>query len=130
MFENLKNKRKLAYLLNEWDDKNLEYSIKCANIPETVIHFFKTESELIYPAKSIFVGIIYAKCMEKYFNINFYDALNDKELLPDDPYFNKYLYSNYKGLYDYILKEIGSIWKYKSIKKTVNYFKKEFLICN
>ena len=33
-----------------------------------------------------------------------------------------------KEVYDLVLQEIGDIWKYKSIEKTVDYFKQEFLI--
>ena len=126
MIEELKKRRKLSYLMNIWDDINLPYTINLNNIDKQVIEFFKNGSELIYPAKSYFVAIVYAKCLEKYFNINFYKALNDKELLPDDLYF--VTYNNSKDIYDKIIENIGNIWQYESINKTVGYFKKEFLI--
>lgn len=128
MREDLKNKRKLSYLMNNWDDVNLPYTYDYTNIDTQVINFFKNGSELIYPAKSYFVAIVYAKCFEKFFNIDFYEALNDKDLLPDDYYFS--LYNENKDLYDKIIENIGDIWQYDSIIKTVNYFKKEFLTCN
>lgn len=126
MKEKLKQKRQLAYLLNEWDDKNLPHTYNYNNITEQIIKFFKYGSELIYPAKSYFVAIVYAKCLEKYFDIDFYESLNDKELLPDDCYFT--IYNDSKDIYDNVIENIGDIWQYKSINKTVNYFKKEFLI--
>lgn len=126
MIEELKKRRKLSYLMNIWDDINLPYTINLNNIDKQVIDFFENGSELIYPAKSFFVAIIYAKCLEKYFNINFYDSLNDKELLPDDIFFQ--IYNENKIIYDNILNNISNIWEYKSIDKTVDYFKKEFLL--
>ena len=126
MKEELKAKRKLSYLLNIWDDVNLPYIFNNDNVEDQVVDFFLTESELIYPAKSYFVAIVYAKCLEKYFGGNFFEYLNDPELLPDDTYFKTY--SQNKSTYDNIINRIGNIWQYPSICKTVNYFKKEFLI--
>ena len=126
MKEELRAKRKLSYLLNIWDDVNLPYIFNNDNVEDQVVDFFLTESELIYPAKSYFVAIVYAKCLEKYFGGNFFEYLNDSELLPDDTYFK--VYSQDKSTYDNIIDRIGDIWQYPSICKTVNYFKKEFLI--
>lgn len=126
MKEYLKEKRKLSYLINDWDDINLPFTINNDNIEKQVINFFINGSELVFPAKSYFVAIVYAKCLEKYFNEPFYESLNDIELLPDDKYF--VLYEDDKQTYDNILKRINNIWEYKSIIKTVNYFKKEFII--
>lgn len=126
MKEELKAKRKLSYLLNIWDDVNLLYIFNNDNVEDQVVNFFLTESELIYPAKSYFVAIVYAKCLEKYFGGSFFEYLNDSELLPDDTYFK--IYSQDKSTYDNIINRIGDIWQYPSICKTVNYFKKEFLI--
>lgn len=126
MKEELKAKRKLSYLLNIWDDVNLPYIFNNDNVEDQAVNFFLTESELIYPAKSYFVAIVYAKCLEKYFGGNFFEYLNDSELLPDDTYFK--IYSQDKSTYDNIINRIGDIWQYPSICKTVNYFKKEFLI--
>lgn len=126
MKEELKAKRKLSYLLNIWDDVNLPYIFNNDNVEDQVVDFFLTESELIYPAKSYFVAIVYAKCLEKYFGGSFFEYLNDPELLPDDTFFK--VYSQDKSTYDNIINRIGNIWQYPSICKTVNYFKKEFLI--
>ena len=124
-----KERRKLSYLINVFDDIGLDYIyIKQSkeDLIKLIIKFFNTESLLIYLAKSYFVAIVYAKCIEKYFHINFYDALNDKELLPDDKYFKTYNES--KDIYDKVLESIGDIYKYDSIDKTVKYFKQEYLI--
>lgn len=119
-------KRKLSYLMNDWDDRNLSFSINNNNVADQVIKFFKTESELVYPAKSYFVAIVYAKCMEKYFGLNFYDCLSDKDLLFDDKFFIPYLHG--KQTYNKILDTITDPLEYNSTKKTVDYFKREFLI--
>ena len=124
-----KERRKLSYLINTFDDIDLDYIyIKQSKVAlvNLIIKFFNTESLLIYPAKSYFVAIVYAKCIEKYFHINFYDALNDNELLPDDKYFKTYNES--KDIYDKVLESIGDIYQYDSIDKTVKYFKQEYLI--
>ena len=124
-----KERRKLSYLINAFDDIDLDYIyIKQSkeDLVKLIIKFFNTESLLIYPAKSYFVAIVYAKCIEKYFHINFYDALNDNELLPDDKYFKTYDES--KDIYDKVLESIGDIYQYGSIDKTVKYFKQEYLI--
>ena len=124
-----KERRKLSYLINAFDDIDLDYIyIKQSkeDLVKLIIKFFNTESLLIYPAKSYFVAIVYAKCIEKYFHINFYDALNDEELLPDDKYFKTYNES--KDIYDKVLESIGDIYQYDSIDKTIKYFKQEYLI--
>ena len=124
-----KERRKLSYLINAFDDIGLDYIyIKQSkeDLIKLIIKFFNTKSLLIYPAKSYFVAIVYAKCIEKYFHINFYDALNDKELLPDDKYFKTYKES--KDICDKVLESIDNIYKYDSIDKTVKYFKQEYLI--
>jgi hypothetical protein len=112
--------------MNEWDDVSLDHKVNYNDIEDQIVEFFITESQLIYPAKSYFVAIVYAKCLEKYFKIPFYEALDYEDLLYDDKYFEKY--SDSKHIYDNVIKRIGDIWQYKSICKTVNYFMKEFLL--
>lgn len=129
MLEKLKNRRNLSYLMNTFDDyiPNCSHqSFSKTKLIEQIIEFFKIESKLIYPAKSYFVAIIYAKCMERFFKQDFYSCLSDVELLPDDESFIPYQYSSY--IYDRVLRDIGDIWQYPSINKTVEYFKQEFLI--
>lgn len=128
MQEKIKARRNLAYLMNNFNDVGLSFSYIDNNIVETVTEFFETASSLIYPAKSYFVAIVYAKCLEKYFQVDFLEALNDKELLPDDLYFKSY--SEDKETYDKIfaLLKNKDILSLKSSQKTVNYFKQEFLV--
>lgn len=126
---NWKERRKLAYLMYEFDDVGLPHEyISCSDneLVEMTVKFFKTQSNLVYPAKSYFVAIVYAYYLQKHFSENFYTILDDERLLIDDKHFVPY--SKSKSTYDRILKEIGCIEQYKSIKKTVQYFKQEFLI--
>lgn len=120
--------RKLANLMNVWDDIIPAESrvVNNENVVEQVIEFFKTESKLIYPAKSIFVAIVYARCLERYFDIPFKEALNIPDLLEDDMFFQPY--KAIPDIYDEVVDKVGNIWLYSSIEKTVGYFKKEFLI--
>jgi hypothetical protein len=123
-----KERRKLSYLINEFDDIDLPHrhiDITDQELVKMIVHFFKTESLLIYPAKSYFVAIVYAYCLEKYFNENFYSVLDDPELLIDDMYFIPY--SRHKYIYNRVLEQIGDIGQYDSINKTVEYFKQEIL---
>ena len=124
-----KTMRDIAYMNNIWDDVNLKSIEDLSNVSSQVINFFKSESQLIYPAKSFFVAIVYAACFEKFFNEDFYKMLNDDELLPDDKYFVPY--HKAKETYDNIFSVINcnEVLSYVSTQKTVEYFKKEFLLC-
>ena len=93
---------------------------------EQVVGFFEHGSELIYPAKYIFVNIVYAHLLEKYFGRPFYESLDDAELLDDSPIV--VVYSQIKGVYDKVLARLGDIESYPSVKSTIEYFRREFLI--
>jgi hypothetical protein len=126
---NWKERRKLSYLTNTFDDVGLEHQyIKMTDkeIIDMTVSFFETESKLIYPPKSYFVAIIYAHYISKYFNENFYKLLNNKELLFDDKYF--VIYSKKKYIYDEIISKIDNVESYNSILPTLKYFNQEFLI--
>ncbi len=126
MKQYLLDKRKLSYLINDWDDLNLPFTINDKDIASQVVDFFYEQSELVYPAKSYFVAIVYAKCLEHFFHEDFYECLSVKDLLPDDKFFKTYIDS--QEIYDNILTRIKDPLSYKSVEKTVSYFKKEFLI--
>ena len=64
--------------------------------------------------------------MEKYFGVNFYEALSDKELMFDT--YDFVPYNEDPVVYERILDIIGDIWQYKSIEPSVEYFKQEFLV--
>ena len=122
-----RKRRKLSYLLTEFDDYNLPFKIEPLTSRQ-VISFFDNESKLIQPAKSYFVAIVYAWLLHTYFDIEFYEALNYDDLLIEDSYFVPYLKD--KDMYDSIINGINlqTIPTLKSTQKTINYFKQEFLI--
>lgn len=89
--------------------------------------------ELYYPGKSYCVAIVFAKLLEKNFDEDFYNALDDELLLyKNDPYFVRY--SEAKDIYDAIIKDFP--WDYidnpergsHNFQKTCDYFYKEFLL--
>ena len=125
-----RQRRELSYLMHEWDDVNLPYEHQDMSddaIIKIVLKFFKEGSELLYPAKSYFVAVVYAKMLNKYFGVDVYEALDQPDLLPDDKYFTQYKYSRY--IYDNILANIEDpIEQYPGTAKTLQYFKEEFLI--
>lgn len=114
----------------DFDDIDLDYKeeyIDDEHLVETIVNFFETESQLIYPAKSYFVAIVYAKMLERYFDIPFYEALNTEDLLVDDKFFKKY--EDAKYIYDRILNRIPeNFLELPSTEKTRKYFLQEFLI--
>ena len=127
---NWKNRRKLAYLINDFDDTDLDYTVKTNGSSEElageIVNFFITGSRLIYPAKSYFVAIVYAKLLECYFNENFYDCLDDEGLLPDDYFFVPY--NRNRNVYNAVLSRIDDPLEYKAAEKTKEYFYQEFLL--
>lgn len=125
-----RERRRLAYLMFDFDDIDLDYKeeyIDDEHLVETIVNFFETESQLIYPAKSYFVAIVYAKMLERYFDIPFYEALNTEDLLIDDGYFRRYKDNPY--IYDEVLKMVPEEFlELPSTEKTRKYFLQEFLI--
>ena len=99
------------------------------NVIENSINYFKNEEmRFIYPAKSYVVAICYAKWLSEDFNENFYDLLNDKELLyNNDPYYK--IYNDDKYSYDMIIKSVFPInEKIGIISDIKKYYKEEFLL--
>ena len=125
-----KYRRKLSYLINDFNDTGLDYTVKKYSSDEElvkeIVDFFISGSKLIYPAKSYFVAIVYAKLLEEHFNENFYDCLNYKELLPDDYFFVPY--NRNRNVYNAVLSKIGDPLEYKAAEKTKEYFYQEFLL--
>ena len=125
-----RSRRKLSYLMHDFDDRNLPYVIKNEPEDQLVMHvlcFFRNGSELEYPAKSYFVAIIYAKLLEKFFHVNFYVALSQPDLLPDDISFVPY--EKGKNVYDAVLRQLPLNYiNLPSVQKTKRYFMEEFLI--
>ena len=125
-----KYRRKLSYLINDFNDTGFDYTVKKYSSDEELVNeivdFFISGSKLIYPAKSYFVAIVYAKLLECYFNENFYDCLDDEGLLPDDSFFVPY--NRNRNVYNAVLSKIGDPLEYKAAEKTKEYFYQEFLL--
>lgn len=93
------------------------------------------KNNIIYPSKSYSVAIIYGILIEKYFNVPFFDSIDDDFLFVGTDMFFK-PYSKSKYIYDEIIKnvfdtklEIKSLnVKLPQINTTINYFKQEFYI--
>ena len=85
------------------------------------------ESGWMYPAKSYLVGICYATWLAKDFNEDFYELLDDDDLLyGNDPCFVRYNHD--KDTYDKILKMIGGELPMTGVVPDIkDYYHKEFL---
>lgn len=99
IFHRLNNKYE-----DDLNDKDIELN---ADIVENAVKYFTTtELDWVYPAKSYVVGICYAKWISELYSENFYDLLNDGDLLyGNDPYFTPY--NQNKKDYDAIIKIVG-----------------------
>lgn len=88
--------------------------------------------ELYYPGKSYAVAITFAHLLNKEFDEEFYESLDDGLLLyENDPYFVRY--SDDKYVYDQIIKKfpfhvIETRDCSNNYKKTIEYFYKEMLL--
>lgn len=127
---NWKERRMTSYLIHQFDDVNLPHAIVYESkqgLIDRIVRFFHDGSELVYPAKSYFVAIIYAHYLHEYFSEDFYQMLSDPELLPDDEYFIPYNNES-KSIYDAVLEQVQPIDRFISIEKTHAYFLQEFLL--
>lgn len=129
-----KIRQKIFYLLNsEFDDDLSNFQIEIVDdhqIIDSSVKYFKT-SDLgwVYPSKSYVVAICYAKWISEIWGHDFYQILNDPDLLfNNDPYFVPYEKS--KKIYDSILDQVGLDFDQNSgiIPDIKNYFLKEFMI--
>jgi len=130
--KNWKIQQAIYHKLNQLHDDDLslhDVKLDPEIIKNAILYFKTTELGWVYPAKSYVVGICYAKWLKQYFAENFYQSLNDPDLLfGNDPYF--VIYEKDKNTYDEILNNIGfdfdeTIGIIPDIKK---YFIEEFLI--
>lgn len=130
--KNWKIQQSIYHKLNQLHDDDLslhDVKLDPEIIKNAILYFKTTELGWIYPAKSYVVGICYAKWLKQYFAENFYESLNDPDLLfGNDPYF--VIYEKDKNTYDAILNNIGfdfdeTMGIIPDIKK---YFIEEFLI--
>ena len=104
-----KIKQEIFHRLNNKyeDDLNDKYIELNTDIVENAVKYFTTtELGWVYPAKSYVVGICYAKWISELYSENFYELLNDEDLLyGNDPYFIPY--NQNKKDYDAIIKIVG-----------------------
>ena len=130
--KNWKIQQSIYHKLNQLHDDDLslhDVKLDPEIIKNAILYFKTTELGWVYPAKSYVVGICYAKGLKQYFAENFYESLNDPDLLfGNDPYF--VVYEKDKNTYDAILNNIGfdfdeTMGIIPDIKK---YFIEEFLI--
>ena len=89
-----KIKQEIYHRLNKehGDDlRNVEIVIS-QNVKEDALrHFFERVDEWIYPSKSYFVAFCYAYWIKVEYNEDFWELLNDPDLLyGNDPYFKTY----------------------------------------
>jgi hypothetical protein len=101
-------------------------------VTDAVNYAISHEYIMRYPGKSYSIAIHYASWLEDEFGVDFYETLDDPELLPDDPYFVRY--SEDKETYDEILKLLDFFGrdidgeKQPFLKMTREYFLQEFLL--
>jgi hypothetical protein len=109
MMKEWKLKQEIYHRLNKFHDDDLKHHNICLenDIVKWAVKYFETdEIGWVYPAKSYVVGICYAKWISEDFYEDFYDILNDQDLLHgNDPYFVRYL--DDKKTYDEIIKIVG-----------------------
>jgi hypothetical protein len=110
------------------DLKKVKIEINKNIVENAVRYFYNTDMPFIYPSKSYVVAICYAYWLSKDFGEDFYELLNDKDLLYDnDPYFKTY--SEDTKTYDEILKKVMPLDENKGIVPDIkNYYMAEFFI--
>ncbi len=131
-----KSRQKAYHLMNPIESMKDDLSKRTYQMVEDdhlleniLLHFRVHPDEFYYPSKSYVVAIVYARLLVDHFNVDFYEVLNDEELLfNNDPYFTPYLSD--KGLYDSILDSVGMNFDLTvgAPAHIAPYFYEEFLI--
>lgn len=110
--------------LNNFEIKIVENDIA----HHAIRHFFENVNEFIYPSKSYVVAFCYAYWISQDFCKDFWELLNDENLLAgNDPYFKTYNQSPevYDALFDVIDWPIPMQGMVPDIRK---YYEAEFMI--
>jgi len=134
-------KRQALYLniIQKPNDSDKEIIIKDSGqeelTQEVLNYFLEDTNQLIYPSKSYAVAIIYAHLLYKYFNVDIYESLKDKDLFQGtDKFFSPYnlqtshIYDkvthtlNKENLLDF---EKSTVFQ---VRSSVVFFVKEFFI--
>ena len=102
--------QEIYHRLNKHHDDDLnQVDIQTVEGDDIVTHavkYFTEDNGWVYPSKSYVVAICYAKWLSKDFAEQFYNVLNDSELLyNNDPTFIPYEQS--KEIYDSIIEKVG-----------------------
>jgi len=138
-----KIRQQLTHRLHEHDDLMKDHQvivwkrdeISGLDFQADIIAYFLRVGDgyLYYPQKSYSVALIYAKLLQRYFKEDFYEALDDPDLLLGDSHFVPY--SKDKGTYDQLICTMAyqNLWDFENnpisqVRATVRYFKKEFLL--
>lgn len=123
-----KEQKKSSTVITDFDRNNMmDYASQ---------YFSKECTLLSYPAKSYCVAVIYAHLLNFYFNEDFFEVLNDPELLClNDDYFVPYLQE--QEFYDLLLGKIGMLdpsfklnLHLSQIHSTFHHFLEEFSVKN
>jgi len=131
MIKEWKIKQELYHrMITDYTDDLNKLPVEFSNdvVENAVKYFYNKDMPFIYPSKSYVVAICYAYWLSKDFNENFYELLNDCDLLyGNDPHFK--IYNEDMNTYDRILKEIMPLDETKGIVPDIKeYYKKEFFI--
>jgi len=131
MMQDWKIKQELYHRLNvvHEDDLSKVQIEKSDDIVNNAIRYFEERDVgWIYPSKSYVVAICYAWWLSQDFNEDFYDLLNDKDLLyGNDPYFRPYSAS--KDEYNKILDKVLPIEENKGMVPDIKkWYTAEFML--
>ena len=124
-----KMRQEYFHMMNkEYSDDLNKVKIKMTNnvIEDAIQHFEEYVDEWIYPSKSYVVAICYASWISEDFDEDFYEVLNDPELLAgNDPYFVPYEEDKYT--YDRIIEEVLPLQMIGMVPDIREYYEEEIL---
>jgi hypothetical protein len=129
-----KIRQEIFHRLNTEHDDDLSLhnvEVRDEIVENAVKYFTTTELGWVYPAKSYVVAICYARWLNQHFSEDFYESLNDPELLHgNDPYYVPY--EQDKDTYNKILNAVGFDFDEEIgiIPDVKMYFLKEFDLVN
>jgi hypothetical protein len=129
-----KIRQEIFHRLNTDHDDDLSLhtvEVRDEIVENAIKYFTTTELGWVYPAKSYVVAICYARWLNQHFSEDFYESLNDPELLHgNDPYYVPY--EQDKDTYNKILNAVGFDFNEEIgiIPDVKMYFLKEFDLVN
>ena len=124
-----KVRQQYFHMMNkEFKDDLNKVKIKMTNnvVEDAIRHFNEYVDEWIYPSKSYVVAICYATWISEDFDEEFYELLNDPDLLAgNDPYFVPYEEDKYT--YDKIIEEVLPLQTEGMVPDIYEYYSEEIL---